>query len=279
MKHVVLFSGGVNSWAAAKRVAERFGTADLSLVFADTGIEDEDLYRFLKEAAANVGGTFIRVAEGRTPWQVFFDKRFLGNHRVDPCSRILKRELLDAWLTNNRDPADTLIAYGFDWSEGHRMARMLSYGGPYERWAPLLEKPYIGKAQMLNMLRTEGIRPPRLYDLGFQHNNCGGTCVKAGQAAWALLLRTMPDRYREWEENEERFRSFIGHNVSILTDRRGDGVKKPLTLRAFRESLQCGAQYDMFDWGSCGCFQVQEAAGNVDGAIEALEEARPASAG
>lgn len=270
-----MFSGGVNSWAAAKRVAERFGTADLFLVFADTGIEDEDLYRFLTEAAANVGGTFIRITEGRTPWQVFFDERFLANSRIDPCSRILKRELLDEWLKDNCDPADTMIAFGFDWSEGHRMERMLSHGGSWQRWAPLLEKPYIGKNQMLDMLRAEGIEPPRLYALGFQHNNCGGTCVKAGQAAWALLLRTFPGRYHEWEENEERFRCFIGRDVSILTDRRGDGSKKPLTLRAFRGSLQRGVQCDLFDWGTCGCFQVQEAAGAVDSTIGTLDDARP----
>lgn len=265
MKHIVMFSGGVNSWAAAKRVAAQQGTANLTLLFADTGIEDEDLYRFLKEAATNVGGTFVRIAEGRTPWQVFFDKRFMANSRVDPCSRILKRELLDKWLKENCDPANTRIAMGFDWSEGHRMERMLSYGGPWQRWAPLLEKPYIGKTQMLDMLRVEGIEPPRLYALGFQHNNCGGTCVKAGQAAWALLLRTFPDRYRQWEENEERFRALISQGVSILIDRRGDGVKKPLTLKTFRESLQCGAQYDMFDWGSCGCFQTQEGGRDIKG--------------
>ena len=54
MKHVVMFSGGAGSWAAAKRVAERHGTADLTLLFTDTLMEDEDLYRFLHEAAAAV---------------------------------------------------------------------------------------------------------------------------------------------------------------------------------------------------------------------------------
>ena len=39
-EHVVMFSGGVGSWMAARRVAERHGTADLTLLFADTLIED-----------------------------------------------------------------------------------------------------------------------------------------------------------------------------------------------------------------------------------------------
>ncbi len=29
-----------------------------------------------------------------------------------------------------------------------------------------------------------GIEPPRLYKMGFKHNNCGGACVKAGISQW-----------------------------------------------------------------------------------------------
>jgi 3'-phosphoadenosine 5'-phosphosulfate sulfotransferase (PAPS reductase)/FAD synthetase len=56
MRHVVFFSGGVGSWAAGKRIAAQYGTDGLTLLFTDTRIEDPDLYRFLDDAAANVGG-------------------------------------------------------------------------------------------------------------------------------------------------------------------------------------------------------------------------------
>lgn len=51
MRHIVFFSSGIGSWAAAKRVAEQHGTENLVLLFADTGIEDQDNYRFLLDAA------------------------------------------------------------------------------------------------------------------------------------------------------------------------------------------------------------------------------------
>src|ERR1017187_4012260 len=89
--HVVLFSGGLGSWATAKRVADKHGTDNLILLFCDTRIEDPDLYRFLPEAAANVGGRLVILNEGRTVWEGFRDVKFLGNARIDPCSRILKR--------------------------------------------------------------------------------------------------------------------------------------------------------------------------------------------
>ena len=43
IRHLVYFSGGVGSWAAAKRVAQREDVDQLTLLFADTLIEDEDL--------------------------------------------------------------------------------------------------------------------------------------------------------------------------------------------------------------------------------------------
>lgn len=273
MKHVVKFSGGGGSWAAAKRVSERHGTDDLTLLFTDTRMEDEDLYRFLAEAALNVGGELVQIADGRTPWEVFFDERMLGSSRMDPCSKILKRELSDRWLAENCDPADTVVYVGIDWTESHRYDRepgtrnekdrgglkqqMAARGWRFE--APLCEAPWMEKADVLNWMRAEGIEPPRLYELGFAHNNCGGFCVKAGQGHFANLLRTMPDRYRFHEEKEQEIRRFLARtDISILRDRSG-GETRPLTLRELRERIETGSEIDMFDIGGCGCM-VDEAA-------------------
>lgn len=256
MKHVVMFSGGVGSWAAAKRVAERHGTEDMVLLFTDTKIEDPDLYRFLDEAAANVGAPLVTIAEGRTPWEVFRDKRFLGNTRVDLCSRVLKREMADTWIAENYQPDEVIIYVGIDWTEGHRYERMAPRKLPYVYQAPLLDEPFLTKDDWLELLRSEGIEPPRLYRLGFPHNNCGGGCVKAGQGHFAHLLKTLPEVYAEWEANEEALRGELG-DVAILRDRRG-GTTKPLTLRELRRRIQGDEEYDHYDFGGCGCFLDDE---------------------
>lgn len=268
--HVVMFSGGLGSWAAASRVRERYPSDSIIALFADTLIEDEDLYRFLPEAAASVGAELVRIADGRTPWQVFRDERFLGNSRVDPCSKILKRKLCDAWLTANCDPSDTVVYVGIDWSESHRFERtrerMGSLGWRVE--APLCDPPVSSPRSRLADLSAAGIAPPRLYAIGFEHNNCGGFCVKGGQAAFATLLRQMPERYREHERQEESLRSELG-DVAIMRDRSG-GQTSPLTMRAFRERVEAGQSYDLFDFGACGCFTpdttTQEVMPNNDAA-------------
>lgn len=253
MNHVVMFSGGLGSWATARRVAERHGTDTLYLLFADTQMEDEDLYRFIDEAAADVGAPLLKITEGRTPWQVFFDVRFLGNTRADPCSRILKRAFIRSWMEEQFSPDDTTVYLGIDWSEEHRYHQAVPRWTPWRVEAPLCEAPYLDKNKIRAMLADAGIALPRLYTLGHQHNNCGGFCIKQGQAGFANLLRTMPERYAYHEEMEQQLMVHLGAKRTVLRDRRG-GSTKPMSLREFRERLQCDASdFDSLEWGGCNC--------------------------
>jgi len=251
-QRVVMFSGGIGSWAAAKRSAERHGTAGLTLLFCDTKTEDADTYRFLADAAANIGVPLVTLAEGRSIWEVFKDERYLGNTRVDLCSRILKRELADRWLTAHHDPATTEVIVGIDWSEEHRFTRLAERKLPWVYVAPLCEPPLLTKTEMHRWAAREGLRKQRLYRLGAAHANCGGGCIKMGIGGFARLYHAWPERFAEWEANEERLREDLG-DVSILRER-GGGVTVPLTLRSLRTRLEADAQVDLFDIGGCGCF-------------------------
>lgn len=259
-KHVVMFSGGVGSWAAAKRVREANPGDEVVLLFTDTLIEDDDLYRFLVEAAANVANArLFWIADGRDPWEVFRDVRYLGNTRADPCSKILKRDLAAAWLDENCDRASTIIYLGISWDEAHRFAgaaaraRYRALG--WELRAPMCDEPHLAKGEVFDWLEAEGIKRPRLYDEGFSHNNCGGFCVKAGQGHFLHLLMTRPELFAHHELKEQELREHLGKDVAILRDRTG-GTTRPMTLRQLRmraEGVEEG-QIEMFDWGGCGCF-------------------------
>jgi hypothetical protein len=252
IKHVVMFSGGVCSWATAKRVVERHGAAGTVLLFADTMMEDEDLYRFIEQAAVNVGAPLVRISDGRTPWKVFEDERLLGNHRFDPCSKILKRQLLDRWHKANCQQSETTLHFGLDWTEEHRLLRLRERKAPWKVEGYMTEPPYMEKYQMIEWLEREGVKAPRLYAMGFHHNNCGGFCIKSGQAQFALLLKAMPERYRFHEENEERLRGILGWKQTIMRDR--SGVKTtPLSMKEFRERIEAQLTFDKHDWGGCGC--------------------------
>lgn len=290
--HVVMWSGGITSWAAARRVIGQHGTANVTLLFADTRAEDEDLHRWNRDAAAQLGMPLATVADGkkRDPWQVFEEAGWIGNTRLAQCSHDLKQTPTRDWLAKTADPANTVLYLGVDWSETHRIpgivagyahppkkgcvdkrcAGLFDEDGnrlpgpgcenllpPEQAWRvefPLAQPPIRRKDQWIAEARAAGLRIPRLYDLGFAHNNCGGACVKGGQAQWVRLLEVFPGRFAKVEAFEQRMRDRLGKDVSILRDRTG-GTTTPLTLAALRARVESQPdQLDLFDEGGCGCF-------------------------
>lgn len=257
-KYVVMFSGGIGSWAAAKRLVEEHGSSNVTLLFSDVKGdsidphvgEDEDTYRFIDDAVKNLGCEFVRVADGRDIWQVFKDKRYLGNSRQANCSHVLKQQPARKWLKENTTPETHVIAIGIDWTETNRRPAIVKAYHPYEVVFPMCEKPYLSKDAMISMLENDGIKPPRLYSLGFSHNNCGGGCVRAGQGQFKHLLDVMPERFARWEQGEKEVQNHIGKNVTILK-KQSSGVVRPLSLTDLRNNYK---SIDELDLGGCGCF-------------------------
>jgi hypothetical protein len=259
IKCIVMFSGGIGSWAAAKRAIEKYGKENVICLFSDVKGnsteahvgEDEDTYRFIDDAIKNLKCKYIRVADGRNIWEVFKDKKYLGNSRLANCSHELKQKPAREWLKENTEPENTIIIIGIDWTETHRIPSVKEAYKPYKVEFPMTEKPYLSKEEMIAEAEKEGLKPPRLYSLGFSHNNCGGGCVRAGQAQFRKLLQIMPERYDKWMEKENEIRNYLGKDVSILTEQKNN-IKKKLTLEELktRETKDC----DMLDIGGCGCF-------------------------
>jgi len=194
------------------------------------------------------------LADGRTPWDVFRDERMMGSSRMDPCSKHLKRLLSDRYLRAHWRPSEAIVYVGLAAHESKRYTGHWTTLLGQRRWvkgirelmlpwdfrSPLVDLEAIGSAEMDAWLASLGVRRPRLYDLGFGNNNCGGACVKAGHAAWARLLAVCRPLFLWWERKEAEFIAWIGNpRASILRDRRG-GVTKPLTLARFRQMIEHG---------------------------------------
>lgn len=252
-EHVIFFSGGVCSFLAAHRVLQSVSSKRCLLLFCDTHVEDEDCYRFIAEAAQFLNCRLQIISDGRTPWQVFRHERIIGNNFADPCSRHLKRRLARRWLNEHCDPAHTTLYLGLAWYERHRIDKNQRAWHPWTTNYPMVADPLLDHCEMLAAVKAVGLTPPRLYELGFNHNNCGGACVKAGKANWRLLLEKLPWRYAGHEEEERNLREYLQADVSILTTL-VDGEKRPYTLEEFR--YHCKA-YPMEardeDWGGCAC--------------------------
>lgn len=283
-KHIVNVSGGMGSFIAAMRVVEEYGIENTVLLFADTYYEDEDLYRFLFETVAHLHGktircvtpdippldareerktyieglfrhfsypSFVRLVDGRDVWEILEEKKIL-NHMWDKCSQFLKRSLLWKYIKKNYKPHECVIHFGIDWTEEHRLIKLQNFRKPYVCHAPLCEAPYLSKQDMFAISESLGIERPRLYKMGFHHNNCGGFCIKSGQKQFKQLLEKIPERFAFHEAKEKHFQEITGDPHTILRKMtKGDRARYSLTQ--LREDVEAKRAIDEQDWGGCGC--------------------------
>jgi len=268
LKHIVFFSGGIGSYYTTKRVIEKHGKENVILLFTDTKIEDEDLYRFMNDCEQHLGIDITYIEDGRTPWEVFKDVRWLGNSRLAQCSHMLKQKTASDWIADNYAPEECILYLGIDWTEEHRKKAPINNWHPYRVEFPMCEAPYLTKNEMIADLASVGIKIPRLYELGFSHNNCGGMCVRGGQGHFINLLNKLPERFEFMVAFEKEMQEYLGKDVTFLRKSRTiyerDSAGNILNKKVVRENLsleQLREDYykkekamDLQDLGGCGCF-------------------------
>ncbi|WP_339289185.1 hypothetical protein [Paenibacillus sp. FSL E2-0201] len=261
--HVAMFSGGAGSAYVAYHMVQTYGKENCILFFTNTLWEDEDNYRFMEEVSNHVGLEITERLDGRTPEEVFYDARFLGNARLAKCSEELKVRQTILFLEDElRDQKnlEPILYFGIGPHEKHRAENLKEFYEhyplePIETRFPLIDL-FREDLDAKGIIRDEwGIELPRMYNIaeqlaekennenaklalkygikGFSHANCAGRCVRGGFQHYALLYAIWPERYREQEEMEERFRASFKKDVSILKKNGGS-----YTMKEFREVME-----------------------------------------
>lgn len=91
----------------------------------DTLWEGEDNYRFMREVSNHLGLPMTVVADGRTPEEVFFDHRFMGNFGTAPCSKDLKMKQTVLFVENLRLKGfEPILHFGIGYKERERAPRI-----------------------------------------------------------------------------------------------------------------------------------------------------------
>lgn len=242
MNYIMSLSGGVSSAVAADRKISRYGRRKVILWFADTLAEDEDLYRFVDNCMRRWGGKLYRYCDGRTPEQVAVDKQIIPNQKIAPCTHVLKIQPFTRWLW--RIPRPVTVLLGLSWTEQHRIDERQFWhkknggwkpptgyqariAGVYEDF-PLLWKPIV-HFPFQYVREIMGIEIPMLYQLGFDHNNCGGECFRQSIGNWLLLRDKCPERFMHKARWEMYMQKRFETDFTIIRDQSG-GKVNPLPL-------------------------------------------------
>lgn len=233
MKHVVGFSGGIDSQACARWVLNRFDPADVILLNSDAGGNEHPLtVEFIAEYSATVHPVTTvtpivadmgerakkRIADlGLGPTDpLTFDvlaliKQTFPRRKMQFCTEHLKLRPAHRWMREN--------LAGEEWTRYSGVRRQESRNRTGRRpieWDDVfgcpLHHPIVdwSKQMAFDYVALHGERINPLYTLGFNRVGCA-PCVNSNKAdvlAWATRFPEMIDKVREWERRVGR--TFFG---------------------------------------------------------------------
>lgn len=189
---VVWFSCGAASAVAAKLTLLKYQDHDVRVVNNPVLEEDTDNRRFLADVEAWLDHPIEIATNPKYPDAsadtVWRRTRFMSSPYGATCTRELKKKVRELWETTHTPNWHVL---GFTADEQQRYARFTTFERP--NVLPILIDAGFTKDKCAQYLLAQGLRLPRIYDLGYPNANCIG-CVKATSATyWNLVRQQHPD--------------------------------------------------------------------------------------
>lgn len=240
MRVVCQFSCGAASAVATKLAIARYGAA-VHVINAYLKSEDEDNRRFLADCEKWFGKQVVVLRDKKydaDAVQVWWKRRFIVNRNGAPCSKALKRDVLDAY----NKPGDLIVlGYTADPRDADRYDRYLDAHPTVNSWAPLIEAG-ITKKGCYQRVTDAGIQLPRMYRLGYHNANCPG-CPKGGEGYWNKIRVDFPEKF----EAVAQVQDALGPGSYFFRNRKtGERISlRMLDLKAGRfkdeKPFECGA--------------------------------------
>lgn len=215
-RFVCRFSCGAASAVATKITLSQ--KENVEIINAFVAEEHEDNRRFLLDCEAWFKRKITVLKNEKyngSAIQVFKMERFLKNRNGAPCTRLLKKKILDQFCQEN-----DVMVLGYTLEEKDRMERFVDRYPEIKVWFPLIENN-LDKEDCKQIIRKAGIELPLMYRMGYANANCIG-CVKGGMGYWRAIREDFPERFEEIASIEESlgpgaylFRGNDGNRVSL----------------------------------------------------------------
>lgn len=237
------FSCGASSAVATKLALAKYGdTREVVIQNAFLQEEHPDNRRFLADCEVWFGRpiTVLRdVKYNASAREVFRRERYLNGQKGAPCTRALKRRILNAALRHD----DTLIL-GYDADEAGRFDDWIDANNELRGEVPLIEAG-LRKPDVLALVERAGLRLPEMYRLGFHNANCIG-CVKGGGGYWNKVRKHFPEAFEEMATIEATLSDkakLFRHRAGPLKGQRFSLRELPPDYGRYQDepSIECGA--------------------------------------
>lgn len=234
---VCWFSCGVASAVATKlAIAENAGKLPLVVVRCIVREEHPDNDRFANECEQWFGQPIFNLINDKydgSIYEVFRSRKYISGIGGAPCTMLLKKEVRHKF----ERPTDRQV-FGYCADETDRWDSFLDANN-IDAVAPLIARGLEHK-DCLSIVQDAGIELPKMYRLGYKHNNCIG-CVKAtGQGYWNKIRDDFPDQFEQMAQESRR----LGVKLIRIND-----------VRSYLDDLQPGTgDYQKEPEIQCGIF-------------------------
>lgn len=277
MKHVVGFSGGIDSQACARWVLNRFPPKDVVLLNSDVGGHEHPVTtEFIEWYSENVHPVITvtpivadmgtrskkKIAElGLKPDDTLtFDrlaeiKGFFPRRKMQFCTEHLKLRPAHRWMKENLNEGEWCRYSGVrrQESRNRKDRQAVEWDDHFgcELYHPIVDW---SKQMCFDYVKAHGEKVNPLYTMGFNRVGCA-PCVNSNKGdvlEWATRFPEMIDKVREWEKRVGK--TFFGPMVPGMKVNWIDDVVrwsktlhggKQFDLLVLQEPLACDSDYGL----------------------------------
>ena len=280
MKHVVGFSGGIDSQACARWVLNRYPPEDVILLNSDVGGHEHPITtEFIEQYSRDVHPVTVvtptvadlgvqckkgkggdRRAKYQETDRLTFDvlaeiKGMFPSRKLQFCTQHLKLAPAHRWMKENLSGMSWVRYTGVRRSESRKRAESVIDGWDDYFGCPLIQPIADWSKQMcFDYVKHHGEEVNPLYTMGFSRVGCA-PCINSNKSdirEWATRFPEMIDKVREWEERtglsffrmpfEDGSYRFVDDMVEWSMTRHGG---KQFDLLVLQEPAACDSDYGL----------------------------------
>lgn len=200
-KKILWFSCGVTSAVACKIAIDKYGRDNCILAYIKIESSHQDNKRFIEECEKWYGSKIevFQSEKYKDQFDVIEKTKYVNGVGGARCTLELKKNVR---RKIEKDIAFDSQIFGFEFNK-KEINRAIRFKEQYPHTNPIypLIDEKINKATALGILRKAGIKPPKMYELGYHNNNCIG-CVKGGMGYWNKIRVDFPDKFDQMAKAE-----------------------------------------------------------------------------
>lgn len=200
-------SAGVSSFIATYLIKDEID----EIYYIHIDDQEADTLRFIKdcEKALNKPIKILQNEQYKTVENAILGFGHIRNGRTMfyPCTNWLKKRVRKEQFENLHKDEEITYVWGFDCTEISRAERLNISMPEFTHRFPLIEQN-LTKEDCHALLTRLGIKRPKMYELGYQNNNCVG-CVKGGMGYWNKIRQDFPEVFEKRAKLERKIGSSI----------------------------------------------------------------------